>query len=247
MKSANARVLIVDDEPQIRRFLKTSLTAQNYEVIEAVDGTEALKLAAREKPDLMILDLGLPDLDGIEVIRQLRASGANALPIVVLSARSDEQGKVEALDLGADDYITKPFGMEELTARVRAALRHRLQVQGVAAALVTGDLRIDLVQRLITRAGEPIKLSPKEFDILRMLATHAGKVLTHRFLLQEVWGTANAEDVQYLRAFIRLLRQKIEPQPDRPIYVVTETGVGYRLKMLDEIPLDQVPGKVETP
>ena len=247
MRSSYARVLIVDDEPQIRRFLKTSLSAQNYEVIEAVDGTEALKLAQREKPDLMILDLGLPDIDGIEVIRRLRAAGLNTLPIVVLSARSDEHGKVEALDLGADDYITKPFGMEELTARVRAALRHRLQVQGVAAALVTGDLRIDLVQRLITRAGEPIKLSPKEFDILRMLATHAGKVLTHRFLLQEVWGTANAEDVQYLRAFIRLLRQKIEPHPDRPIYVVTETGVGYRLKMLDEIPLDQIPGKVETP
>ena len=247
MKSANARVLIVDDEPQIRRFLKTSLTAQNYEVIEAVDGTEALRLAQREKPDLMILDLGLPDVDGIEIIRRLRAVETNAMPIVVLSARSDEHGKVEALDLGADDYITKPFGMEELTARVRAALRHRLHVQGVAAALVTGDLKIDLVQRLISRAGEPIKLSPKEFDILRLLATHAGKVLTHRFLLQEVWGTANAEDVQYLRAFIRLLRQKIEPQPDRPIYVVTETGVGYRLKMLDEVPLDQAPGKVQIP
>ena len=247
MRASFARVLIVDDEPQIRRFLKTSLIAQNYEVIEAVDGAEALRLAQREKPDLMILDLGLPDMDGVEVIRQLRAAGNNALPIVVLSARSGELSKVEALDLGADDYITKPFGMEELTARVRAALRHRLQVQGVAAALVTGDLRIDLVQRLISRAGEPIKLSPKEFDILRMLATHAGKVLTHRFLLQEVWGTANAEDVQYLRAFIRLLRQKIEPQPDRPIYVVTETGVGYRLKLLDEIPLDQAAGKVETP
>jgi len=246
MRSSFARVLIVDDEPQIRRFLKTSLSAQNYEVIEALDGAEALKLAHREKPDLMILDLGLPDIDGFEVIRRLRAAGVHTLPVIVLSARSDEHGKVEALDLGADDYITKPFGMEELTARVRAALRHRLHVQGVAAALVTGDLRIDLVQRLISRAGEPIKLSPKEFDILRLLATHAGKVLTHRFLLQEVWGTANAEDVQYLRAFIRLLRQKIEPQPDRPIYVVTETGVGYRLKMLDEIPLDQAPGGVET-
>ena len=158
--------------------------------------------------------------------------------------------------IGITDYFVITAGrndrqvrtiVDEVTARVRAALRHRLQVQGVAAALVTGDLRIDLVQRLISRAGEPIKLSPKEFDILRMLATHAGKVLTHRFLLQEVWGTANAEDVQYLRAFIRLLRQKIEPHPDRPIYVVTETGVGYRLKMLDEIPLDQAPGSVDTP
>jgi two-component system KDP operon response regulator KdpE len=166
------------------------------------------------------------------VIQKIRES--SALPIIVLSSRDDEHIKVKALDLGADDYITKPFGMEELTARVRAALRHRLQEQGVAAAIVTGDLKIDLVQRLISRGGEQIRLSPKEFDILKLLATHAGKVLTHRFILQHVWGTANAEDVQYLRAFIRLLRQKIEPQPDRPIYVVTETGVGYRLKLLDE-------------
>jgi two-component system KDP operon response regulator KdpE len=227
------RILVVDDEPQIRRFLKTSLTAQDYEVVEAGTGGEALDLVRNAAPDLMILDLGLPDLDGITVIGRLRP--ASALPIIVLSSRDDEQIKVKALDLGADDYITKPFGMEELTARVRAALRHRLQSQGVAAAIVTGELKIDLVQREVSRRGQPIKLSPKEFDILRLLATHAGKVLTHRFLLQQVWGTANAEDVQYLRAFIRLLRQKIEPQPDRPIYVVTETGVGYRLKMLDEV------------
>lgn len=227
------RILVVDDEPQIRRFLKTSLTAQDYEVIEASTGGEALELARSAAPDLMILDLGLPDIDGITVIGSLRP--ASALPIIVLSSRDDEQIKVKALDLGADDYITKPFGMEELTARVRAALRHRLQSQGVAAAIVTGELKIDLVQREVSRRGQAIKLSPKEFDILRLLATHAGKVLTHRFLLQQVWGTANAEDVQYLRAFIRLLRQKIEPQPDRPIYVVTETGVGYRLKLLDEV------------
>jgi two-component system, OmpR family, KDP operon response regulator KdpE len=227
------RILVVDDEPQIRRFLKTSLAAQDYEVVEAGTGGEALDLIRSAAPDLMILDLGLPDLDGITVIGRLRP--ASALPIIVLSSRDDEQIKVKALDLGADDYITKPFGMEELTARVRAALRHRLQSQGVAAAIVTGELKIDLVQREVSRRGQPIKLSPKEFDILRLLATHAGKVLTHRFLLQQVWGTANAEDVQYLRAFIRLLRQKIEPQPDRPIYVVTETGVGYRLKLLDEV------------
>jgi two-component system KDP operon response regulator KdpE len=238
MASRPTSILVVDDEPQIRRFLRTSLVAQDYDVLEAENGLDALDLARRHKPDLMILDLGLPDIDGIEVITQLRAQ--SALPIIVLSSRDDEHIKVKALDLGADDYITKPFGMEELTARVRAALRHRLQEQGVAAAIVTGDLKIDLVQRLVTRAGEPVKLSPKEFDILRLLATHAGKVLTHRFMLQQVWGTANAEDVQYLRAFIRLLRQKIEPQPDRPIYVVTETGVGYRLKMLDEVPQPQV-------
>jgi len=238
MASRPTSILVVDDEPQIRRFLRTSLAAQDYEVLEAENGLDALESARRHKPDLMILDLGLPDIDGIEVITQLRAQ--SALPIIVLSSRDDEHIKVKALDLGADDYITKPFGMEELTARVRAALRHRLQEQGVAAAIVTGDLKIDLVQRLITRAGEAVKLSPKEFDILRLLATHAGKVLTHRFMLQQVWGTANAEDVQYLRAFIRLLRQKIEPQPDRPIYVVTETGVGYRLKMLDEVPQPQV-------
>ncbi len=229
MVSKPTRILVVDDEPQIRRFLKTSLQAQSYEVLEAENGGTALDLIRRDKPELVILDLGLPDLDGIEVIRRVREH--SAVPIIVLSSRDDEQVKVEALDLGADDYITKPFGMEELTARVRTALRHRLQEQGVAAAIVTGDLKIDLVHRLITRAGEPIRLSPKEFDILKLLATHAGKVLTHRFILQHVWGTANAEDVQYLRAFIRLLRQKIEPQPDRPIYVVTETGVGYRLKI----------------
>jgi two-component system KDP operon response regulator KdpE len=234
MASRTTSILVVDDEPQIRRFLRTSLAAQDYEVIEAETGTEALDKARHDKPDLMILDLGLPDLDGIEVIARLRPQ--SALPIIVLSSRDDEHIKVKALDLGADDYITKPFGMEELTARVRAALRHRLHAQGVAAAIATGDLKIDLVQRVVTRAGEPVKLSPKEFDILRLLATHAGKVLTHRFMLQQVWGTANAEDVQYLRAFIRLLRLKIEPQPDRPIYVVTETGVGYRLKMLEEAP-----------
>jgi two-component system KDP operon response regulator KdpE len=232
MPNRPTRILVVDDEPQIRRFLKTSLTAQDYEVLEAATGGEALESVKRHKPELMILDLGLPDIDGIEILREIRDH--SALPIIVLSSRDDEQVKVKALDLGADDYITKPFGMEELTARVRAALRHRLQEQGVQAAIVTGDLKIDLVQRLITRRGEPIKLSPKEFDILRLLATHAGKVLTHRYILQQVWGTANAEDVQYLRAFIRLLRHKIEPQSDRPIYIVTETGVGYRLKVLED-------------
>ncbi len=234
MASRPTSILVVDDEPQIRRFLRTSLVAQDYEVLEAEDGQGALDGAKRLKPDLMILDLGLPDIDGIEVITRLRNN--SALPIIVLSSRDDELSKVKALDLGADDYITKPFGMEELTARVRAALRHRLQEQGVAAAITTGDLKIDIVNRLVTRAGAPVKLSPKEFDILRLLASHAGKVLTHRFMLQQVWGTANADDVQYLRAFIRLLRQKIEPQPDRPVYVVTETGVGYRLKMLEEVP-----------
>jgi len=234
MASRQTSILVVDDEPQIRRFLRTSLAAQDYEVLEAETGREALDGVRRYKPDLMILDLGLSDLDGLDVITELRAH--SALPIIVLSSRDDEHVKVKALDLGADDYITKPFGMEELTARVRAALRHRLQEQGVAAAIVTGDLKIDLVHRVVTRAGQPVKLTPKEFDLLRLLATHAGKVLTHRYLLQQVWGTVNADDVQYLRAFIRLLRQKIEPQPDRPIYVVTETGVGYRLKMLDEIP-----------
>jgi two-component system KDP operon response regulator KdpE len=234
MGKSPTSILVVDDEPQIRRFLRTSLAAQGYEVLEAENGMDALDTVRQFKPDLMILDLGLPDIDGIEVIARVR--GQSAVPIIVLSSRDDEHVKVKALDLGADDYITKPFGMEELTARVRAALRHRLQEQGVAAAIVTGDLKIDLVKRLVTRADEPVRLSPKEFDILRLLATHAGKVLTHRFMLQQVWGTANAEDVQYLRAFIRLLRQKIEPQPDRPIYVVTETGVGYRLKMLEEVP-----------
>lgn len=226
--TAATHILVVDDEPQIRRFLRTSLGAQGYRLSEAVNIAEALLMAARDEPDLVILDLGLPDGDGFSVIEALRAQ--SQVPIIVLSVRSDEQGKVRALDLGADDYVTKPFGMEELVARVRTALRHKLQVQGEAPIFRNGDLAADLVRRIVTVAGREIKLSAKEYDLLRILIMHAGKVLTHGFLLREVWGPAHVEDVQYLRVYIRQLREKLETVPTSPQYILTETGVGYRLK-----------------
>jgi len=228
--SAALRILVVDDEPAIRRFLRTSLTAQGYHVREAENGSSALEEMRREPPDVLVLDLGLPDIDGLEIIKQLRETGS-AVPIVVLSSRVDEAGKVRALDLGADDYVTKPFGIEELLARVRAALRHRLQQEGERPIFHSGDLSVDLVRRIVSVKGNPVKLSPREYDLLRILVQHAGKVLTHRFILREVWGTET--DVQYLRIYIRSLRHKIEPDPDRPQLIVTEQGVGYRLRTLD--------------
>jgi two-component system KDP operon response regulator KdpE len=223
-----ATILVVDDEPPIRRLLRTSLGSQGFQVSEAVDGRSALVEIERSRPDLVILDLGLPDMDGSEVIRALRGSG-NAVPILVLSSRADEKGKVEALDLGADDYVTKPFGTAELFARIRAALRHRLQQQGEQPVFRSGDLEVDLVRRIVRVRGEDVKLTRKEYDILRMLVAHAGKVLTHRMLMKEVWGAET--DVQYLRIYVRQLRQKIETDPERPQYILTETGIGYRLKM----------------
>jgi two-component system, OmpR family, KDP operon response regulator KdpE len=224
-------VLIVDDEPPIRRFLRTSLSAQDYTVIEASTGAEALGLMA-EKPDLVILDLGLPDMSGVEVIRAIRST--SPVPIVVLSARNDERGKVEALDLGADDYVTKPFGMDELVARIRTALRHRFHEKGETPVYVAGDLSVDLVRRVVKRSGAEVKLSPKEYDVLKLLVMNAGKVLTHRQLLTEVWGPAHTEDAQYLRVFIRSLRHKLEPDPSRPTLILTEPGVGYRLHLPPE-------------
>jgi two-component system KDP operon response regulator KdpE len=221
-------ILVVDDEPAIRRLLRTSLTAQGYNVLEAETGEEAIAAIGREKPEALILDLGLPDVDGLDVIRRIRASGSK-LPIIVLSSRGDERGKVEALDLGADDYLTKPFGIAELVARIRTALRHRIQQQGGEPVFKSGTLTVDLIRRVVTVAGEEVKLSPKEYDILRLLVIHAGKVLTHRFLMHEVWG--GACDVQYLRIYVRQLRQKIEPDPERPTHIMTETGVGYRLRV----------------
>jgi two-component system, OmpR family, KDP operon response regulator KdpE len=220
-------VLIVDDEPPIRRFLRTSLAAQDYEVIEAGNGAEAIRAMASAAPDLVILDLGLPDMNGTEVIRAIR--GTSPVPIIVLSVRSDERGKVEALDLGADDYVTKPFGMEELVARIRTALRHRFQEKGETPVFAAGDLSVDLVRRIVKRAGAEVKLSPKEYDLLRLLVENAGKVLTHRHLLAKVWGPAHTEDAQYLRVFIRSLRHKLEADPARPALILTEPGVGYRL------------------
>jgi two-component system KDP operon response regulator KdpE len=224
------RVLVVDDEPAIRRFLRTSLRAEGYDVVESETGEAALAEIRRRAPDLVMLDLGLPGIDGLAVIRALRDAGS-AVPIIVLTSRTDEAGKVEALDLGADDYVTKPFGVEELLARLRAAQRHRLQQEGEKPLFRSGDLTVDLVRRLVTVRGAAVRLSPREYDILRLLIQHAGKVLTHRMILKAVWG--GEADVQYLRIYIRQLRQKIEPDPERPTHILTETGVGYRLRMLD--------------
>jgi two-component system, OmpR family, KDP operon response regulator KdpE len=230
---ANPRtVLVVDDEPPIRRFLRSGLAAADYRVVEARDAAEAVRALVAEKPDLVVLDLGLPDKSGFDLIEQIRQS--SAVPIVVLSARDDERSKVLALDRGADDYVSKPFGMAELTARLRAALRHALQSQGASPVFTSGDLSVDLVRRRVTRGGAEVKLSPKEFELLSHLVVHAGKVLTHRQLLREVWGPAQSEEVQYLRVFIRGLRQKLEPDPTRPTHILTELGVGYRLQLPEE-------------
>ncbi len=223
-------ILIVDDEPPIRKLLRTSLGAQGFHIVEAATGGEALDEVGNAQPDLIILDLGLPDMQGQEVIRLLRGQGSS-VPIVVLSSRTDETGKVEALDLGADDYVTKPFGTDELLARIRAALRHRLQQQGEQPVFTSGDLSVDLVRRIVRVRGSKIKLSPKEYDILRLLVAHAGKVLTHRMLMNEVWR--GETDIQYLRIYVRQIRQKIEADPERPQHIVTETGVGYRLRLLE--------------
>jgi two-component system KDP operon response regulator KdpE len=225
-------VLVVDDEPPIRRFLRMSLAAAGYRVVEAVDAAGARRALAADKPDLMILDLGLPDDSGLDLIGALRRS--TKLPIIVLSARDDERSKVEALDRGADDYVAKPFGVAELMARLRAALRHAFQAQGELPVFVSGDLSIDLVRRRVARGAREIKLSPKEFALLSHLVMHAGKVLTHRHLLRAVWGPAQIGEVQYLRVFIRSLRQKLEPDPTRPTHILTEPGVGYRLQLPPE-------------
>jgi two-component system KDP operon response regulator KdpE len=224
------RILIVDDEPPIRRFLRTALASQDYRVEEAADGEAALEFLKRNVVDLIVLDLGLPGLDGLEVVRRLRGEG-HATPIIILSSRDDEAGKVAALDLGADDYVAKPFGVEELSARIRAAMRHRLQQDGEKPLFKSGDLTMDLVRRVVTVRGQEVKLTPREYDLLRLLVSHAGKVLTHKFLLHEVWGGEG--DVQYLRIYIRTLRQKLEADPERPSLILTEQGVGYRLRAAD--------------
>ena len=220
------RVLVVDDEPAIRRFLRAGLTAQGYVISELAEGLPAIDVVRRNGTDLIVLDLGLPDIDGLEVIRRVR-EGGSAVPIVVLSSRGDEGGKVEALDLGADDYVTKPFGIDELLARIRAAQRHMLQKLGELPVFRGGDLTVDLVRRIVTVRGQEVKFSPREYEVLRLLVQHAGKVLTHKMILRQVW--TGDTDVQYLRIYIRALRQKIEPDPERPSHILTETGVGYRL------------------
>jgi two-component system KDP operon response regulator KdpE len=230
MTLSAVKILVVDDEPPIRRLLRVGLATQDYAVSEAGNGKAAQEMVRIEKPDLILLDLGLPDMSGHDLLRGWREEGL-ALPIVILSSRTDEAGIVKALELGADDYVTKPFGMNELVARIRVALRHRLQQQGEKPLFQTGDLSVDLVKRIVKVDGREVKLSPKEYDILRILVQHAGKVLTHHFLLKQVWG--NAADVQYLRVYVRQLRQKIEVSPDQPQYITTETGVGYRLREAD--------------
>ena len=202
------------------------LTTQGYQILEASNGKAALELL-EQKPDLVILDLGLPDIQGHELLRMIRARN-ESVPIVVLSSRGDEAGKVQALDFGADDYVTKPFGMDELLARMRAALRHQLQTHGERPVFRVGDLSVDLVRRIVKLGEKDVKLSPKEYDLLRVLVQHAGKVLTHKFLLGELWDELT--DAQYLRVYVRQLRHKIEKDPERPQYVLTETGIGYRLR-----------------
>jgi two-component system KDP operon response regulator KdpE len=225
------RILVVDDEPAIRRFLNSALLADGYSVLQAETGRAALGALTRDKPDLVIVDLGLPDLDGHDLIRGIRA--VSKVPIIVLSVREDEAGKVRALDDGADDYVTKPFGIDELLARVRTALRHRLQQQGNDPVIRCGDLEIDLARHLVRRSGAPLKLSPREFALLRVLAEHAGKVVTHQHLLVQVWGEAHRHDSEYLRVYVRQLRAKIEKDPQQPALLLTEPGVGYRLKAED--------------
>ena len=229
MSAAPLRVLVVDDEPPIRKLLRMGLTAQGYQILEAANAKMAIELLS-EAPDLIILDLGLPDAQGHDLLRAIRARN-ESVPIVVLSSRSDEAGKVESLDLGADDYVTKPFGMDELLARMRAALRHQLQTHGERPIFRVGDLSVDLVRRIVKVGQKEVKLSPKEYDLLRVLVQHAGKVLTHKFLLGELWD--DLVDAQYLRVYVRQLRQKIETDPERPQFVLTETGIGYRMRAPD--------------
>jgi two-component system KDP operon response regulator KdpE len=229
MSAAPLKVLIIDDEPPIRKLLRMGLSTQGYQTIEAANGKTALDMLSQE-PGLVILDLGLPDIQGHELLRMIRARN-ESVPIVVLSSRGDEAGKVHALDLGADDFVTKPFGMDELLARMRAALRHQLQVHGERPVFRVGDLSVDLVRRIVKVRDKDVKLSPKEYDLLRLLVQHAGKVLTHKFLLDELWNELT--DAQYLRVYVRQLRQKIESDPERPQYVLTETGIGYRLRAPD--------------
>ena len=224
------RILVVDDEPAILRFLRAGLGSQGYVVLEAETGQKALDAERNKRADIMVLDLGLPDIDGLEVIKRVRDAGS-AVPIIVLSSRDNEAAKVQALDFGADDYVTKPFGVDELLARIRAAQGHRLQQQGEKPIFRTGDLTVDLVRRIVTVRGKEVKFSPREYDLLRLLVAHAGKVLTHNMILREVWGPQT--DVQYLRIYVRALRQKIELDTEKPEYIVTETGVGYRLRTSD--------------
>ena len=230
MTNQTVSILVVDDEPPIRKLLRVGLASQGYAVSEAPNAKVAIELLQTERPDLILLDLGLPGMTGLELLGKWRSDGLD-IPVVILSSRTDEAGIVSALELGADDYVTKPFGMNELVARIRVALRHKFQQQGEKPVFHTGDLSVDLVKRIVKVEGKEVKLSPKEYDILRTLVQYAGKVLTHQFLMKQIWN--DSTDVQYLRVYVRQLRQKIEKTPDQPRYIITETGVGYRLREVD--------------
>ena len=235
MNDRHDKILVVDDEPQIRRFLRTSLAAHGYSVLEAASGEEALRMASTERPDLMVLDLGLPDADGIEVLKGLREW--SHMPIFILSVRQTEVEKVKALEAGADDYVTKPFGTAEFVARVKSALRRRIPASlHEEPVFEVGGLQFDLVRRVVTVDGSEVHLSPKQYRLLQVLVQNAGKVVTHQQLLNDIWGSDHTEDVQYLRVFVRKIRNKIEADPARPRYLLTELGVGYRLRAPDQLP-----------
>lgn len=225
--TTNSRVLVVDDEATILRFLTPALEANGYEIVSAGTVAEATKRIAADSPDIVLLDLGLPDGDGKEVIKRTREW--SDVPIIVLSARERETEKIESLDLGADDYVNKPFNVGELLARMRTALRHRMQRKAEIPVLHVGNLEVDAVRHRATRAGAELKLTPKEFELLAFLSKHAGRVLTHRQILTAIWGPAHTEDTQYLRVYVGQLRQKVEERPDDPRIILTEPGIGYRI------------------
>jgi two-component system, OmpR family, KDP operon response regulator KdpE len=228
MRTTQPKILIVEDDPQIRKFLTITLTSHDYAVIPAESGGEGIRLATSVKPDAMLLDLGLPDMEGTQVIQTVREW--SKLPIIVLSVRAQEEEKIKAFDLGANDYVTKPFSTGELLARLRVSLRDAIVAQVEHTEIAIGELKIDLAKRIVTLRDERIKLSPKEFSLLKVLAMHAGKLLTHKQLMKEVWGEAYGDDNQYLRIYIAQLRQKLEKDPIRDQFIVNEPGVGYRLE-----------------
>jgi two-component system, OmpR family, KDP operon response regulator KdpE len=228
MRTSQHKILVIEDDPQIRKFLTITLTSHDYSVIPAESGNEGIRLATSIKPDVILLDLGLPDIDGSEVIKSVRQW--SKLPIIVLSVRAQEEEKVKAFDLGANDYVTKPFGTAELLARIRASLRDSITAETEETTITIGDLSIDLMKRIVSLRDERIKLSPKEFNLLKILAMNEGKLLTHKYLMQQVWGEAYSDDNQYLRIYIAQLRQKIEKDPARDQFIINEPGIGYRME-----------------
>ena len=229
MADKKIRILVVDDEPQIGRMLKTQLAAREYDVVHVTSGGDALVAVGEAPPDLILLDLGLPDMEGVQVARRLREW--SAVPIIFLTVRDDERSKVQALDAGGDDYVTKPFGLPELLARVRAVLRRKMEQPNASSAVfASGDLRVDLTARQVRVGGKEVRLTPTEYELLRLFILHADKTVTHKQLLAQIWGPESAHETQYLHVFIRQLRRKLEPDPGKPRHFVTEPGVGYRFR-----------------